>query len=286
MSYSTLRIDDDDFVPVRPSSVERPRRSNSLPFVPLLLIDGFSRKSFSYSALPQEPLRLSVLKLDGSCFDIEVAKTATVLELKQAVEAVFSHMPQKGPGKISWPHVWGHFCLCYGGQKLVVETDHIRHYGIKDGDQLHFVRHVSISYTLTKKQSKKGLIGSKQNTTSIPRSISLEEIDAIDKEEEQSDRDIEQHDEVFYDSDDIENPKSTHCNGEVSIEHNESTLPSLLGEWFPYSRLSPVGTTSKRSLACAPSIATGLLVGFRKMFGLCFEKRDKRYSRRDTWRID
>ncbi|KAH0988769.1 hypothetical protein GBA52_000252 [Prunus armeniaca] len=218
--------------------------------------------------------------------DIEVAKTATVLELKQAVEAVFSHMPQKGPGKISWPHVWGHFCLCYGAQKLVVETDHIRHYGIKDGDQLHFVRHVSISYTLTKKQSKKGLIGSKQNTTSIPRSISLEEIEAIDKEEEQSDRDIEQHDEVFYDSDDIENPKSTHCNGEVSIEHNESTLPSLLGEWFPYSRLSPVGTTSKRSLACAPSIATGLLVGFRKMFGLCFEKRDKRYSRRDTWRID
>ncbi|KAH0989561.1 hypothetical protein GBA52_001044, partial [Prunus armeniaca] len=60
---------------------------------------------------------------------------------------------------------------------------------------LHFVRHVSISYTLTKKQSKKGLIGSKQNTTSIPRSISLEEIEAIDKEEEQSDRDIEQHDE-------------------------------------------------------------------------------------------
>ncbi|BBG95524.1 ATPase, F0 complex, subunit B/B', bacterial/chloroplast [Prunus dulcis] len=328
MSYSTLKIDDDDFVPVRPSSVERPRRSNSLPFVPLLLIDGFSRKSFSYSALPQEPLRLSVLKLDGSCFDIEVAKTATVLELKQAVEAVFSHMPQKGPGKISWPHVWGHFCLCYGAQKLVVETDHIRHYGIKDGDQgkgsknralvthncvfhphlayasyvmefssfmstglvwymqLHFVRHVSISYTLTKKQSKKGLIGLKQNTTSIPRSISLEEIEAIDKEEEQSDRDIEQHDEVFYDSDDIENPKSTHCNGEVSIEHNESTLPSLLGEWFPYSKLSAVGTTSKRSLACAPSIATGLLVGFRKMFGLCFEKRDKRYSRRDTWRID
>ena len=34
--------------------------------------------------------------------DIEVRKTATVAELKQAVEAVFSYMPQKGPGKISW----------------------------------------------------------------------------------------------------------------------------------------------------------------------------------------
>lgn len=34
--------------------------------------------------------------------DVEIAKTATVDELKQAVEAVFSHLPQKGPGKISW----------------------------------------------------------------------------------------------------------------------------------------------------------------------------------------
>lgn len=34
--------------------------------------------------------------------DIQVSKTATVAELKDAVEAVFSHMPQKGPAKISW----------------------------------------------------------------------------------------------------------------------------------------------------------------------------------------
>lgn len=34
------------------------------------------------------------------------------------------------------PHVWGQFCLCYDGQKLVAETDHLRNYGIKDGDQV------------------------------------------------------------------------------------------------------------------------------------------------------
>lgn len=33
---------------------------------------------------------------------IQVTKTATVAQLKQAVEAAFSHMPQNGPGKISW----------------------------------------------------------------------------------------------------------------------------------------------------------------------------------------
>ncbi|KAM1022788.1 hypothetical protein ACFX13_044423 [Malus domestica] len=285
MSYSTLRIDDDDFVPVRQPSIERHRRSNSLPFVPLLLVDGFSRKSFSYSALPQEPLRLSVMKLDGSCFDIQVAMTATVLELKQAVEAVFSHMPQKGPGKISWPHVWGHFCLCYGNQKLLVETDHINHYGIKDGDQLHFVRHVSISYSMTKRQSsKKGFLALKQNTMSVSRSMSFQEEGQTDIQEEGNGKEVEQNDEVYYDSDDIENPKSPLCDDEVSIDHNGSRLPFLLGEWFPYSKLSAVGTSSPRT--CAPSIASGLLVGFRKIFGLCFEKRDKRHSRRDTWRID
>lgn len=47
------------------------RSSVSLPFSPLAMVGGrggFSRKSFSYSQLPQEPLKLSVLKLDGSCF--------------------------------------------------------------------------------------------------------------------------------------------------------------------------------------------------------------------------
>lgn len=34
--------------------------------------------------------------------DIQVRRSATVAELKGAVELVFSHMPQNGPGKISW----------------------------------------------------------------------------------------------------------------------------------------------------------------------------------------
>lgn len=33
-------------------------------------------------------------------------------------------------------HVWGHFCLCYNDQKLVTETEYIKNYGIKDGDQV------------------------------------------------------------------------------------------------------------------------------------------------------
>ena len=42
------------------------------------------------------------LHLGLDCVDIEVAKTATVAQLKQAVESVFSHLPNRGPKKISW----------------------------------------------------------------------------------------------------------------------------------------------------------------------------------------
>lgn len=118
--------------------IENPRNSPSLPlsssqFTTVVMNGILSRKSFSFSyrKLPSQPLRLSVLKLDGSSFgnssviiflcfmanfnsmklimsclicftDIVVSKMATIAEVKQAVQAVFSHMPKKGPGKISW----------------------------------------------------------------------------------------------------------------------------------------------------------------------------------------
>ncbi|GFZ08346.1 ubiquitin-like superfamily protein [Actinidia rufa] len=81
------------------------RRASSccgVPISPYLRIDGIRRKSFSYDKLPPHPLKLSICKLDGSSFDVEIVRTATVGELKQAVEGIFSHMPKKGPGKISW----------------------------------------------------------------------------------------------------------------------------------------------------------------------------------------
>ncbi|KAG6658624.1 U11/U12 small nuclear ribonucleoprotein 25 kDa protein-like isoform X1 [Carya illinoinensis] len=126
-------------------------------------------KSFAYRSLPQQPLKLSVHKLDGSCFELFVARTATIAELKEAVEEVFGHISPDDQDRedvtISWyVHycdflerkrtyttgktkclVWSHFCLCYKGQKLVDDKAYIRLYGIKDEDQLYFVRHLSIN---------------------------------------------------------------------------------------------------------------------------------------------
>lgn len=35
--------------------------------------------------------------------------------------------------------MWGHFCLCYDGQKLLKDSDYIGDYDIRDGDQVSIV---------------------------------------------------------------------------------------------------------------------------------------------------
>ncbi|KAK8660718.1 hypothetical protein V6N13_051631 [Hibiscus sabdariffa] len=61
-----------------------------------------SWETFHYSKLPEETLSLSIRKLDGSSFDVEVLKTATIADLKLGVQNVFDHMPNDRPDKISW----------------------------------------------------------------------------------------------------------------------------------------------------------------------------------------
>ncbi|PON81411.1 Ubiquitin-related domain containing protein [Trema orientale] len=268
MAPSMVSVNKDEDSAPRPS-LEKPRRSLALPLSPLMLIDGLSRKGVSYDKLPEEPLKLSVLKLDGSSFDMQVAKTATVAELKKAVEGVFSHLPQKGPEKISWPHVWGHFCLCYNDQKLVVDTDYVKNYGIKDGDQLHFMRHVSISYNLIKKRSKKGVVAAKQPNVSGSPPISCDDDEQSDKE---------------HNYDDKENRKLQHYidQGCFTGQH-ETRLTRLLGEWFSHCKMASVGKSRVECLACPSRITTGFMGGFKKIIQRFGEKccpRKTQFSKR------
>ncbi|KAK9947519.1 hypothetical protein M0R45_003139 [Rubus argutus] len=114
---------------------------------PRLLI----KKGFAYHKMPQQPLNLSVIKLDGSTFEVQVPRTATVAKLIEAVKDVFDQSAHDDE-MISWSHVWGHFCLCYNGEKLLDYKAYIRLIGIKDGDQLCFVRHRSVKYSEREKR--------------------------------------------------------------------------------------------------------------------------------------
>ncbi|KAL9260918.1 U11/U12 small nuclear ribonucleoprotein 25 kDa protein-like protein [Drosera capensis] len=221
------------------------RRSVSLTQLSLSLVS--LRQSYQYDRLPSMPIRLTVVKLDGSRFGIEVQKGATVSELKQAVQEAFSYMPCKGPGKISWRHVWGSFCLSYYGEKLVRDDEFIKDYRIKDGDELHFVRHVSTCYNLIKKQSRK--------RGDAPKAS----------------RRVEIKDESDFEGDDHECMYSLKCQPHRNENDNlivdqEPSLSSLFRGRFFYSRLDSTETPRLEVEACPPRLARGFLGCFRTMF--------------------
>ncbi|KAK1394615.1 U11/U12 small nuclear ribonucleoprotein 25 kDa [Heracleum sosnowskyi] len=198
-----------------------PRRSSFSCAVPLVIIDSFSRRSFSYNKLPQKPLKLTVLKLDNSSFEIEVPKTATVAELRNSVENAFSHLPKQGPGKVSWSHVWGHFCLCFDGQKLLDDNDYIGDYEIRDGDQLLFARHLSINYNLK-------------------RNISTEQIGDIEQPSISNTWEPEDvTNDGIYESCDGETPRKDGEEDKFSvITACEYKLATILRGWFSYRSVS------------------------------------------------
>ncbi|KAL3633063.1 hypothetical protein CASFOL_026047 [Castilleja foliolosa] len=122
-----------------------------IKIVPTKILKPFSfynNKSFTYRKLPEQLLKLSVLKLDGSNFGINVARNATVARVKSAIEDEFNISCKDEMNEL-WSLVWSHFCLCYEGQKLMNDKACIRKYGIKDGDQLEFVQHLRIDHAPT-----------------------------------------------------------------------------------------------------------------------------------------
>ncbi|VVB14080.1 unnamed protein product [Arabis nemorensis] len=208
---------------------------------------SFHRRTFSYDKLPSVPIRLSVLKLDGSTFDVYVLSSATVGDLKLAIETAFSHVPKKGPSKISWSHVWGHFCLCFGGQKLVTDTDCIGLYGMKDGDEVRFKNHVSGNVVLSKGYSRKS---KQKNSEKVvgPKDEYYEEMKRIEETDNDSWEDLEKGSFVRYSDDDLE----------ASPGESRSCLTTVRGCCFVW--------------------------GLKELLGFGNDKGY--YSLRDTWRDD
>ncbi|KAL8090045.1 uncharacterized protein LOC141697667 [Apium graveolens] len=152
--------------------------------------------------------------------EIEVAKTATVAELRNSVENVFSHLPEQGPGKVSWSHVWGHFCLCFDGQKLLDDNEYISDYEIRDGDQLLFARHLSINYNM--KRSKSAVQFGDFEQPSILNTGELEE----------------EIDDGNYQSCDDKTPRQDDEDDRFPVTTHEYKLPAIFRGWFSYRRVS------------------------------------------------
>lgn len=89
-------------------------------------------------------MRLTVLKLDATSFDVAVMNTATVKDLKLAVKKKVNTMEESTMGHrhISWRHVWANFCLSFHNEKLLNDNSSLHDYGIRNNSQVQFVPYV------------------------------------------------------------------------------------------------------------------------------------------------
>ncbi|XP_038701942.1 U11/U12 small nuclear ribonucleoprotein 25 kDa protein-like isoform X1 [Tripterygium wilfordii] len=89
-------------------------------------------------------MRISVLKLDGTSFDVAVMNSANVKDLKLAVKKKVNEMEQSKMGhrQISWKHVWANYCLSYLNQKLIDDYSALQDLGIRNHSQVQFLPYV------------------------------------------------------------------------------------------------------------------------------------------------
>nr|XP_043612970.1 U11/U12 small nuclear ribonucleoprotein 25 kDa protein isoform X1 [Erigeron canadensis]XP_043612971.1 U11/U12 small nuclear ribonucleoprotein 25 kDa protein isoform X1 [Erigeron canadensis]XP_043612972.1 U11/U12 small nuclear ribonucleoprotein 25 kDa protein isoform X1 [Erigeron canadensis] len=89
-------------------------------------------------------MRVSVIKLDGTSFDVAVMNSATVKDLKIAVKKKVNEMEQSKMGhrQISWKHVWRNFCLSHQNEKLLNDDAILLDLGVRNHSQVHFIPYV------------------------------------------------------------------------------------------------------------------------------------------------
>ncbi|KAJ3708127.1 hypothetical protein LUZ61_011832 [Rhynchospora tenuis] len=146
------------------------------------------RSSFSYKRIPSSPstnlISLAILKLDNSTFDVQVAKGATICDVKASIEHLFYPLLKEGGINISWSHVWSHFCLCFENQKLTNDKATLRSLRIKDGDKLRFVHHLSMEKRSRKRKSKVREIFELQRSLPSPPRLSEDVIKKVSQSAE------------------------------------------------------------------------------------------------------
>ncbi|KAK5785336.1 U11/U12 small nuclear ribonucleoprotein 25 kDa [Gossypium arboreum] len=87
---------------------------------------------------------ISILKLDGTSFDVAVMNSATMKDLKLAIKKKVIELEQSKMGHrhISWRHVWANFCLAHHNEKLLDDGAALQDFGVRNNSQVHFLPYV------------------------------------------------------------------------------------------------------------------------------------------------
>ncbi|XP_040295831.1 U11/U12 small nuclear ribonucleoprotein 25 kDa protein [Bufo bufo] len=89
-----------------------------------------------------QAMTVRVCKADGEVMPVVVVQNATVLDLKRAIQRYvqLKHQREGGIQHISWKYVWRTYQLSFSGEKLENEEKSLRGYGIKNRDEVVFVK--------------------------------------------------------------------------------------------------------------------------------------------------
>ncbi|KAB2058105.1 hypothetical protein ES319_A11G211900v1 [Gossypium barbadense] len=84
---------------------------------------------------------ISILKLDGTSFDVAVMNSATVKDLKLAIKKKVIELEQSKMGHrhISWRHVWANFCLAHHNEKLLDDGAALQDFGVRNNSEVLYL---------------------------------------------------------------------------------------------------------------------------------------------------
>lgn len=90
-------------------------------------------------------MKVSVVKMDYTSYDVAVLNCATVADLKLAIMKKTNEIEQAqlGHRHISWRHVWANFCLSHENERLVDDNSLLSNHGIRNYSKVHFSPYVA-----------------------------------------------------------------------------------------------------------------------------------------------
>ncbi|XP_026110167.1 U11/U12 small nuclear ribonucleoprotein 25 kDa protein [Carassius auratus] len=91
-----------------------------------------------------QAMTVRVCKADEEVMPIVVVQSATVLDLKKAICRYMELKQQREGGvkHISWKYVWRSFHLVFNGEKLEDDKRKLKDYGIKNRDEVTFLKNL------------------------------------------------------------------------------------------------------------------------------------------------
>ncbi|XP_065268641.1 U11/U12 small nuclear ribonucleoprotein 25 kDa protein [Emys orbicularis] len=89
-----------------------------------------------------QAMTVRVCKADEEVMPVVVVQNASVLDLKKAIQRYVQLKQEREGGiqQISWTYVWRTYHLTFAGEKMTDDKKKLREYGIRNRDEVCFIK--------------------------------------------------------------------------------------------------------------------------------------------------